>query len=140
MKKLILFSIILLGLVMCNTPEKNGSGSGKTTISIYYFHGTNRCGNCMAIEENTQKALSQYFPGKVGDGTIKFTSVNVDEAANKSLVEKCDASAMMLYIVKTDAGGDESKTDFSEFAINTARSKPDAYMKGIRDRLTELMK
>ncbi len=140
MKKLILFSLILLGFATCNNPANKNISTGKNSLLIYYFHGTNRCGNCMAIEENTLKALSLYFPKEVKGGSIKFISVNVDEAANKSLVEKCGASAMMLYFVKTDGDGKETKNDYSEFAINTARSKPDAYMQGIRDRVEEQMK
>jgi hypothetical protein len=140
MKNRILFSFILLGLAMCGNPVKHNTGNAKTTLGIYYFHATNRCGNCMAIEENTAKALALYFPSEMKEGTIRFTSVNVDDMANKSLIEKCDASAMMLTFIKTDAEGKETRSDFSEFAINTARSKPDAYMQGIRDRVKEQMK
>jgi hypothetical protein len=140
MKNILILSFLLTGLAMCNNPAKQVTGSGKPTIAIYYFHATNRCGNCMAIEENTKKALDLYFPGELKAGAIKFTSVNVDETANKSLIDKCEASPMMLCFVKTNAAGETTKTDFSEFAINTARSKPDAYMQGIRDRVVEQLK
>ena len=92
----------------------------------------------MAIEENTQKAIEKYFPEELKRGSIRFSSVNLDQDSSKSLVEKCDASAMTLFFVKKDADGTETKTDFSEFAINNARSKPDAYMQGIRERILEL--
>lgn len=140
MKKLFLISVILIGFTMCDNPAGKSSGTGKTIVSIFYFHGTNRCGNCMAIEENTQKALDTFFPVEVKDGLVKFISVNIDSAANKSLVEKCEASAMTLFVIKTDSDGKETKSDHTEFALNTARSKPDAYMQGIRDRIVELMK
>jgi hypothetical protein len=92
------------------------------------------------IDENTKKALELYFPAEMKTGRVKFVSVNVDEVANKSLVDKCEASAMMLYFIKTDGKGKETKNDYSEFAINNARSKPDAYMQGIRERVADQLK
>lgn len=91
----------------------------------------------MAIEENTLKALETYFPKELKSGAIRFQSVNIDQDTNKVLVDRCDASAMNLIFVVTEKNGKERKTDYSEFAINTARSKPDSYMRGIRDRIQE---
>jgi thiol-disulfide isomerase/thioredoxin len=140
MKRIFLYALLMMGLVMCSSPVKKSDSAGSNTLSIYYFHGTNRCGNCMAIDEHTKKALELYFPAEMKAGRVKFVSVNVDEAANKSLVDKCEASAMMLYFIKTNGEGKETINDYSEFAINNARSKPDAYMQGIRDRVAEQLK
>lgn len=138
MNRSIFLLLIIPFFTMCNNSKKGVDDGNATTLKIYYFHVTNRCGNCMAIEENTQKALEKYFPEELKRGSITFSSVNLDQDSSKSLVEKCDASAMTLFFVKTDEKGQETKTDFSEFAINNARSKPDAYMLGIRDRILEL--
>ncbi len=140
MKKSLLYTMILIGFAACSGPVKQDNSKSINSVTVYYFHGTNRCGTCMAIDENTKKALDLYFPTELKSGRVKFTSVNVDEAANKGLVDKCEASAMMLYFIKTDGDGKETKNDFSEFAINNARSKPDAYMQGIRDRIAEQLK
>jgi hypothetical protein len=138
MNRIIILLLVLTCFSMCTNHQKDVQGNNETTLMIYYFHATNRCGNCMAIEENTQKAIEKYFPEELKRGSIRFSSVNLDQDSSKSLVEKCDASAMTLFFVKKDADGTETKTDFSEFAINNARSKPDAYMQGIRERILEL--
>lgn len=140
MNRIIILLLVLTCFSMCTNHQKDVQGNNETTLMIYYFHATNRCGNCMAIEENTQKAIEKYFPEELKRGSIRFSSVNLDQDSSKSLVEKCDASAMTLFFVKKDADGTETKTDFSEFAINNARSKPDAYMQGIRERILELYK
>lgn len=142
MKNLILFSILLFSLVMCDNPatKKIATDHGNTRLYVYYFHGTNRCGTCMAIEENTKKTLDLNFPAEMKQGIVKFLSVNMDEAANAPLVEKCEASTMSMYMVSVDKDGKETKTDITEFAVNNARINPEEYMAGLKTRVAEQLK
>jgi hypothetical protein len=142
MKNLILVTFLFIGFVMCDNPSPRSAAAdhGNTRVYIYYFHGTNRCGTCMAIEENTIKALEIGFPKEYKEGVIKFLSVNMDESANAALVEKCEASTMSLYMVRIDNDGKEKKTDFTEFAVNNARIDPEAYIAGLKTRISEQLK
>ncbi len=55
-------------------------------LTVYYFHGTQRCMTCNRIEELTEKALESKFAAELKSGKIVFRSVNVDEPANEHFI------------------------------------------------------
>lgn len=56
-------------------------------LTVYYFHGTQRCMTCNRIEELTEKALESGFAAELKAGKIVFRSVNVDEPANEHFIK-----------------------------------------------------
>ncbi len=113
--------------------------SNKTKVLVYYFHATNRCPTCLAIEDNTEKALHTYFDKELKDGTIKFLAINVDEKANEKLAEKYEAGGSALWVTKIGTGK-EVKTDMTNFAFSYGRSNPEKFMTGIKDEITKDLK
>jgi hypothetical protein len=108
-------------------------------LEVIYFHATRRCPSCMAIEENTRKTLNTYFADQVKNGTVVLTIVNVDEAKNKTIAEKYEASGSALFLTKT-AYGKESRTDMTEFAFSYARTNPEKFVGGLKDKINALLK
>ena len=108
-------------------------------LDVIYFHATRRCATCMAIENNTLKALETFFPDQLKKGTVKMSVINVDDDKNKAIAEKYEAAGSALYITKT-VGGKESKTDMTDFAFSYARTNPEKFMNGLRDKINTLMK
>jgi hypothetical protein len=108
-------------------------------LEVLYFHATRRCATCLAIEENTRKALDTYFADQVKNGTIKLTIINVDEDKNKAIAEKYEASGSALFLTTTDKGK-ETKNDMTDFAFSYARSNPTKFIGGLKDKITELLK
>jgi hypothetical protein len=108
-------------------------------LEVIYFHATRRCPTCMAIEENARKTLDTYFKDQVKTGTIKWTVINVDEEKNKAIAEKYEATGSALFLTRI-SGGKESRTDMTEFAFSYARSNPDKFIGGLKDKINAQLK
>jgi hypothetical protein len=111
----------------------------KTKVQVYYFHGTQRCATCLAIEENARKTLQNYFPEQLKNGTIQFASVNIDEKENFKLAEKYEAGGSALWLTKI-SNGKETKKDMTNFAFSYGRSNPEKFFAGLKDEINNLLK
>jgi hypothetical protein len=81
------------------------STSKDAKILVYFFHGTHRCTGCINAEKGTVNALNTLYKAQIDNGTIKFESINVEEAKNKALAEKYEAAWNKLIFVKNVKSG-----------------------------------
>lgn len=58
------------------------AGNGHQVV-VYYFHGTQRCSNCIKIEAYTKEAVDSAFSAQLRDSVIVWRLVNTDEDTNK---------------------------------------------------------
>jgi hypothetical protein len=131
--------IFILGILALLTGTTLQAQKPDQKLEVIYFHATRRCPTCMAIEENTQKTLDTYFADQLKKGVIKLQVINVDEDKNKSIAEKYEATGSALFLTKM-TGGKEIKTDLTDFAFSYARSNPDKFISGLKDKINELLK
>jgi hypothetical protein len=134
-KKSILLLIILLGCITAGQAQnKPKTATTGTKIEILYFHATNRCPTCLAVENNAKKTIEENFKTEVTNGTIKFVSLNIDDKANKPLVDKYEVAFSTLLIIKK-TGGKETKTDFTDTGFQYARNNPSKYAELLKAEL-----
>jgi len=142
MKKIVL---ILLSIAFTFNACTQAQTKSKTknekekTVTVYYFHATNRCPTCLAIEANTKKTVETYFANELKAGTLKFIVINVDEDKNKKLAEKYEAAGAALILAKT-VNVKETKTDMTDFAFSYARNNTEKFMNGLKNKIQELLK
>lgn len=55
----------------------------KRRLIVYYFHGTQRCSNCIKIESYAKEIVDSVFSTQLKDSTIVWRLVNTDEDTNK---------------------------------------------------------
>jgi len=55
----------------------------KHQLVVYYFHGTQRCSNCIKIEAYTKEAVDRAFSAQLHDSVVVWRLVNTDEDTNK---------------------------------------------------------
>lgn len=124
MKKILGLSAVILIITFflsCRQSQTNQTQTNSNAkLEVLYFHTTERCPACLAIENNTKKVLAENFKTQINSGIIKFTSSNIDEKANKSLVEKYQISYSTLLIINSDG----TITDFTNTAFQYADTKP----------------
>jgi len=137
MKKLISFIVLLalnISLFTVNAVESAKDDVNMVILApkveVYYFHFTRRCGTCVAIEEETQKALSQYFPEELKTGIIVFKSINIDETNSKTLVDKYNIGGQALIVISGSKRADLTKEGFMY-----AQSNPDKFKQIIKSTI-----
>jgi len=107
-----------------------------TKLEIYYFHSTNRCVTCNAVESNAKALLQESFKSQADKGNIKFASINIDDKANKALVEKYQISYSTLLIIKSNG----KKTDFTNTAFQYAKNNPTKYKELLKAEINKNLK
>ena len=73
-------------------------------LIAYYFHRTQRCETCLAIEAYAEEALKDAFPEELGTGELEWRTVNVEEPANEHFVEDYQIVSSELILVDTHDG------------------------------------
>jgi hypothetical protein len=123
--------------VTCKTPKSDCQGKpasvAKSELTVYYFHNERRCATCVAVEEETVKALKKLYPDQMHAGKFSFVSVNIEDSANDQLVKKLEISGQTLILMKGD-----KKIDLTNDAFMYARSKPEKLEKKIREAIAEV--
>ena len=126
--------VILLVLVYAGNQELFASEKiekGKTRV--YYFHNTRRCPTCMAIEEETKKVLEeQPFADDMENGNLELKVFNVEEEANKKIVEQMGVTGSALIVVK----GDE-QIDLTSKGFLYALKQPEKLREALREALID---
>jgi len=127
-KQLLLFAAALVYVsiftVACHRTRVNQQETPTNAIlNVYFFHLTERCDACTAIEENTRKVLAKYFSEQLNNGKIVFRSINIEKRENKNIAEKYQVSYTSLLLIRAD--GDV--TDFTNSSMNYANMNPSKF-------------
>jgi hypothetical protein len=56
-------------------------------VLVTYFTTDVRCPTCLKIEKQTREAVESGFAAELAAGTLRFESINFDQAANKHFIE-----------------------------------------------------
>ncbi len=113
MKKIIVLLAILLPVF--------GMAQSSVKVDVYYFHITNRCSTCIAIEAQIRKTIDTHFSAQIKDGSLVLHVLNCELPENKTIAEKYLAYGSTLAITRT-ANGKESTEDITGWAFQKIHS------------------
>jgi len=134
MKKNILFGFILLLMsgLFCNaqTSKTATQSSASAKVEAYYFHMSTRCVTCKAVEAEAKKNLESLYGVKV-----TFQAINLEDDANKAIVEKLKISGQTLLLVKGD-----TKINITNEGFMYAKSNPEKFKTIIKEKVDGLLK
>jgi hypothetical protein len=132
-KAFLVLVALLLGSIsttFAQTAEQNTS-TGK--VEVYYFHNERRCATCVAVEDESVKALNELYPEKMKSGEITFLSVNIEDDATKPLTDKFEIAGQTLLIVKGT-----KQENLTNTAFMYATTKPEKLKKAIGEAVEKL--
>jgi hypothetical protein len=129
---LVLFTVLfgLVSVTLAQTAEQTISGD---KVEVYYFHNERRCTTCVAVEDESLKALNELYPEKMKSGEMTFQSVNLEDDANKTLADKLKVSGQTLLIVKGS-----KQENLTNTAFMYATTKPEKLKKAIGETIEKL--
>ena len=109
MKQLFVTSMAIMMVFIqfsCNgqtAQKQTGTGSEITSqVGVYYFHFTRRCSTCIAVEENSKKAVEELYPEQVKTGEYFFKGINLDEESSKDIAKELGVGMQTLLVVHGD--------------------------------------
>ncbi len=102
-------------------------------LTVYYFHGNQRCMTCNRIEALARAAIEEKFPREIAGGRVVFRAVNVDEPANEHFIR--DFQLASRTVVMADGGKYEK---FDE--VWTLVGEPEKFAAYLQQGAAEMMK
>ena len=140
MKNVLLMTALCVGTVACTDGKSKSMAAHQQTkkdvVEVLYFHGTQRCATCMAIEKNTNALVESAYAEQLKSGKLVFRSVDISKEG--ALAEKYEVSWSSLILVDYDKDGKESSTNLTEFAFGNARTAPNKFKAGLSDQISEM--
>ena len=73
-------------------------------VVLYYFHGRERCQNCIKFESFTEEAIQGAFAEQLNSGELVWKMVNTDEPANKHFVGDYELYSKSIVVVENRDG------------------------------------
>lgn len=124
MKKLLVLFFAAIMLSACQTgqkPESKESGEqdllSQADVTVFYFHGKQRCVTCLTVQEVTQQAMIERF---ANNKDVQFVEIDFSIPENEPLAEKYEIVFSSLIVATP-----ESYVDITEQAFDLAMSKPE---------------
>lgn len=118
----LVFALITISF-MSNSVMGQTQQDSLPLLKIYYFHATNRCPSCLACEEVCKETLQKHFQKELGNGTILFQAVNIEEEKNKPLVEQYKIMFSTLLFITQNG----TVIDLSDKAFEYSLDFPQKY-------------
>lgn len=140
MKKVILSAIGLIAFLQFNSCNAQGEkGTNQTTnlqtenVEVYYFHFTRRCETCMAVENESRKAIEEVYSKAMEEGRITFQALNLDEEEGKQIASRLNVSGQTLLVVRFG-----EKIDLTNQGFMYARTDPEKLKKALQDAIGKI--
>jgi len=135
---LLVLNVILISLsYSCNAQSDKGVVSANQLrpemVEVYYFHFTQRCVTCRAIENETKKAIDELYSEALNEKKIAFISLNLQEEDGKKMAEKLNISGQTLLIVK-----DGKQVNLTNDGFLYARTNPEKLREALRKAIGEI--
>ncbi|MFA5367221.1 MAG: nitrophenyl compound nitroreductase subunit ArsF family protein [Dehalococcoidia bacterium] len=119
-----------------NTVQPTATLDGQDVLYVIYFHRTQRCSGCIYAEDGITWTIDTYFADEVDDGELIFMSIDLQDQANKALVEKYGAYTSQLFMNKVTNGVEEIEQITSVwFYLGNNQAFADAFKAEIDKRL-----
>jgi len=71
-------------------------------VVVYYFHRTQRCRKCLAMQAYAEKALAEAFPDALASGELEWRVLNLEEPDNEHFVQDYGLTASALVMVRLE--------------------------------------
>ena len=140
--KLLLLTTATLLFVACGqktTTEKTAEHETlENGVEVLYFHGKQRCVTCNAIERLTREVIEENFAEEFKNGTIVFHVIDFSLPENEALADDYEVAFSSLFVTKW-INGVSIKTNMTDFAFSYAKNQPEAFKKGLKEKLDEVL-
>ena len=107
-------------------------------VIAYYFHGTFRCSTCRTIEQYSHDSIQMYFAKELGNGTLEFRPVNIEEPENKHFIQDYQLVTRSL-VLSLMSDGKETKWNNLADVWKLVRDR-DKFFQYVKDEVEKFLK
>ncbi len=110
----------------------------KDLLEIYYFHRTERCVTCNAIEGGVRSTLEKYKK-EIAEGDLVFKSINFEEETENEIIKNYEIESPTLLFVYNKKD-DRKFIDLTEDAFSYARQNPSKFKKVLKGKINDFFR
>lgn len=100
---LLLLSVLVASLVAPSFSADKATTSPLKMV-VYYFHATQRCVTCMAIERYTKEVLEARYRPQLTFGVIQWQVVDVEQPKNRHFIQEYRLVSPSVVVVRIENG------------------------------------
>lgn len=131
-------SLLLIGGISGSLAQAKGKATS-TVVEILYFHGKQRCPTCIAIGDNSKDIVNKVFAKQVKAGQVRFREIDISTAEGEKIADRYRVTWSSLFVNQWK-GKREQRNDLTRFGFENARSNPQAFRTGLKNKITQLLK
>ena len=131
-----ILTVFLFVLVSSSCGEVSGKSESVSVsakdkkVDVYYFHFTRRCVTCVAVENESKKAIEELYADKIKTGEVTFHEVNLDLEEGKKIAEELNRNGQGLIVVSEESIVDLTQQGFM-FAMRNPEKLKDALKQAV---------
>lgn len=107
-------------------------------VEVLYFHGSQRCASCIAIEQVTEGLLQKEYGSELADGRLIYTKADLLEERERA--EHYRVVWASLLVIGYDREGREVVTDLTDEAYGYAMTQPEGLKEQLRQAINQQLK
>lgn len=119
-------------------PNQLAAKTHTSKVIAYYFHGTFRCTTCRTIEKYSHDAIQQYFSKELGNRTLEFKPLNVEDAENRHYVQDYQLFTRSLVLSLNQDGKETKWTNLKE--VWTHVRDKEKFFQYVKDEVEKFLK
>ena len=143
MKKILMGMALIFTLAGCGNKKAqqettSESVSDKDRVEVLYFHGKQRCITCNAIVNLTKEVHDEDFKKQLENGELQFKIIDISTKEGEMTADKYEVTWSSLFIDKWQ-NGEEKVNNMTDIAFTYAKSSPEVFKAGIKEKIEELL-
>ena len=95
--------VLVLSLGAPSYPADKGAPP-LVKMVVYYFHATQRCATCMAIESYSKEILGTKYGAQLKAGVIQWQVVDVEQPKNRHFIQEYRLVSPSVVVVRIENG------------------------------------
>jgi len=135
MKRITLALTLIIAFASCGQNPKKAANTAEQTpidttiVTVYYFHGKQRCKTCVAVGDVARETVEKAF---ADNDKVRFVEINTSEKGNNALIEKYEVTWNALIIAKG-----ENAVEITDQAFATAVKNPQSLENLIKEEVNK---
>jgi len=101
--RLLFLLVLVFGLMAPAYPADKGAPP-PAKMTVYYFHVTQRCATCMAIESYSKEILETKYGAQLKAGVIQWQVVDVEQPKNRHFIQENRLVSPSVVVVRIENG------------------------------------
>ena len=110
-----------------NSPAKGG-------VKVLYFHGSQRCATCRALEAKTIELLETEYAQAQNEGKIVFKSIDFSEPEGEAVADRYEVAWSSLILDK-----EGTTVDLTDMGFRYARTEPETFKANLKQEIDKML-